>query len=326
MDSIMKAMVLEKQGEPLVPEELPVPEVGPGRLLVRVRACGVCRTDLHVADGDLTEPKLPLVPGHEIVGVVEDVGEGTETYRVGDRVGVPWLGRTCGVCGFCRAGMENLCDNPTFTGYTMDGGFAQYTACDQRFCFPIPDSYTDTHAGLIGFRSYRMAEDAEKIGLYGFGAAAHILIQVAVAQDRRIFALTRPGDVRGQEFARSLGAVWAGGSDENPPEPLDAAIIFAPVGGLVPASLKALRKGGTVICAGIHMSDIPSFPYRILWGERMIRSVANLTREDGTRFMEVASRVPIQTSVTEFPLEEANEALDALRKGEIKGAAVLTID
>jgi propanol-preferring alcohol dehydrogenase len=325
----MKAMVLKKQGTPLLPMELPIPSPGPSQLLIRVNACGVCRTDLHVVDGDLTEPKLPLVPGHEIVGTVKARGSGSERYRIGERVGIPWLGHTCGVCDFCKNDMENLCDNPLFTGYTTDGGFAQYAVCDEMFCFPIPARYSDTHAapllcaGLIGFRSYRMAEDARTIGLYGFGAAAHILIQIAVMQGRNVYAFTRPGDTAGQEFARSLGAVWAGGSLDSPPETLDAAIIFAPVGSLVPSALRAVRKGGVVICAGIHMSDIPSFPYRILWEERRIRSVANLTRRDGELFMETASQVNIRTSVREFSLEQANEALQALREGRVKGAAVL---
>jgi propanol-preferring alcohol dehydrogenase len=325
----MKAMVLKKQGTPLLPMELPIPSPGPSQLLIRVNACGVCRTDLHVVDGDLTEPKLPLVPGHEIVGTVKARGSGSERYRIGERVGIPWLGHTCGVCDFCKNDMENLCDNPLFTGYTTDGGFAQYAVCDEMFCFPIPSRYSDTHAapllcaGLIGFRSYRMAEDARTIGLYGFGAAAHILIQIAVMQGRNVYAFTRPGDTAGQEFARSLGAVWAGGSLDSPPETLDAAIIFAPVGSLVPSALRAVRKGGVVICAGIHMSDIPSFPYRILWEERRIRSVANLTRRDGELFMETASQVNIRTSVREFSLEQANEALQALREGRVKGAAVL---
>jgi len=325
----MKAMVLKKQGAPLLPMELPIPSPGPSQLLIRVNACGVCRTDLHVVDGDLTEPKLPLVPGHEIVGTVKARGSGSERYRIGERVGIPWLGHTCGVCDFCKNDMENLCENPLFTGYTTDGGFAQYAVCDEMFCFPIPSRYSDTHAapllcaGLIGFRSYRMAEDARTIGLYGFGAAAHILIQIAVMQGRNVYAFTRPGDTAGQEFARSLGAVWAGGSLDSPPETLDAAIIFAPVGSLVPSALRAVRKGGVVICAGIHMSDIPSFPYRILWEERRIRSVANLTRRDGELFMETASQVNIRTSVREFSLEQANEALQALRDGRVKGAAVL---
>jgi len=325
----MKAMVLKKQGTPLLPMELPIPSPGPSQLLIRVNACGVCRTDLHVVDGDLTEPKLPLVPGHEIVGTVKARGSGSERYRIGERVGIPWLGHTCGVCDFCKNDMENLCENPLFTGYTTDGGFAQYAVCDEMFCFPIPSRYSDTHAapllcaGLIGFRSYRMAEDARTIGLYGFGAAAHILIQIAVMQGRNVYAFTRPGDTAGQEFARSLGAVWAGGSLDSPPETLDAAIIFAPVGSLVPSALRAVRKGGVVICAGIHMSDIPSFPYRILWEERRIRSVANLTRRDGELFMETASQVNIRTSVREFSLEQANEALQALRDGRVKGAAVL---
>jgi propanol-preferring alcohol dehydrogenase len=328
----MIAMVLKKQGEPLIKEDYPIPSPGRGQLLVKVHACGVCRTDLHVADGDLTEPKLPLIPGHEIVGTVEKCGEDTHNYRVGDRVGIPWLGRTCGTCYFCTHGSENLCDHPEFTGYTIDGGFAEYTVADERFCFQIPEGYSDVHAapllcaGLIGYRSYSIAGDGERIGLYGFGAAAHIIIQVAVHQGKKVYAFTRPGDKRGQSFARDLGAVWAGGSDARPPDLLDAAIIFAPVGSLVPRALRSLNKGGIVVCAGIHMSEIPSFPYRILWGERSIRSVANLTRNDGIEFMQLASRIDIRTSVNTFPLTRANESLQALRDGNVKGAAVLFTD
>jgi propanol-preferring alcohol dehydrogenase len=328
----MIAMVLKKQGEPLFEENFPVPSPGPGQLLVKVHACGVCRTDLHVADGDLTKPKLPLIPGHEIVGTVEECGADTHNFSVGDRVGIPWLGHTCGTCFFCTHGSENLCDNPGFTGYTIDGGFAEYTVAEERFCFGIPEGYSDVHAapllcaGLIGYRSYSIAGEGKRIGLYGFGAAAHIIIQVAVHQGRKVYAFTRPGDKRGQSFARDLGAVWAGGSDVHPPDLLDAAIIFAPVGSLVPSALRAVVKGGIVVCAGIHMSEIPSFPYRILWEERSVRSVANLTRNDGIEFMRLASQIDIHTSVNRFPLTHANKALQALRNGDIKGAAVLVTD
>ncbi len=327
----MKAIVLKKPGTLLAQEDIPIPSPGPHQVLVKVAACGVCRTDLHVVDGDLTEPKLPLVPGHEVVGTLLSKGEGVQKFQIGNRVGVPWLGHTCGMCTYCKKGMENLCDDPKFTGYTIDGGFAEYTVCDEEFCFPIPKNYSDTHAapllcaGLIGYRSYRMTGNAEHIGLYGFGAAAHILIQVAIAQGRSVYAFTRPGDKKGQEFALSLGAKWAGDSLSTPPSPLDAAIIFAPVGDLIPMALRSVIKGGIVVCGGIHMSDIPSFPYNILWGERIIRSVANLTRQDGEEFMKVASDVAIHTSVQEFPLEEANEALRALKNGQITGAAVLVI-
>lgn len=324
-------MVLERQREPLREKELPVPRPGPGRVLVRVRACAVCRTDLHVVDGDLPEPKLPLVLGHEIVGTVEEAGEEAK-LPAGTRVGVPWLAWTCGECRPCRQGRENLCDRALFTGYTVDGGYAEATVADERYCFPLPEGYDDAGvapllcAGLIGYRTYRMAgEEAERIGLYGFGAAAHVIAQVAVAQGKRIYAFTRPGDTAGQEFARRLGAAWAGGSDESPPEPLDAALIFAPVGDLVPAALRATGKGGVVVSGGIHMSDIPSFPYRILWEERGVRSVANLTRQDGEEFLRIAPDVPVRTEITKFPLAEANEALDRLRSGNIEGAAVLTI-
>jgi propanol-preferring alcohol dehydrogenase len=328
----MKAMVLEKQGEPLRLRDIPVPEPDPGQVLIRVGACAVCRTDLHVADGDLREPKLPLVLGHEIVGTVQKVGQGTKGVSVGDRIGVPWLGSTCGACGHCASGRENLCDEARFTGYHIDGGYAEYAVADGRFCFPVPEGYSDIDAapllcaGLIGYRSLRMTEDAVRLGLYGFGAAAHIIAQVAVYQKRRVFAFTKPDDEEGQAFARELGAEWAGGSDEPPREPLDAAIIFAPVGPLVPAALRAVRKGGTVVCAGIHMSDIPSFPYEILWGERVVRSVANLTRQDGVEFFEVAPEVPVRTTVRTFPLDRANEALEDLRSGRLTGAAVLTVD
>ena len=325
-------MVLDSPGEPLRADQVPEPEVGSEEVLIRVRACAVCRTDLHVVDGELPDPRLPLIPGHQIVGTVESLGERVERFAPGERVGVPWLGYTDGECRYCLSGRENLCDDARFTGYQIDGGYAEYASADNRFCFPIPEGYPDVQAapllcaGLIGYRSLRMADDAERLGLYGFGASAHIIIQVAVHQGRRIFAFTRGGDEEGQRFARSLGAAWAGGSNEQPPEELDAAIIFAPVGGLVPAALRAVAKGGVVVCAGIHMTDIPSFPYEILWGERSIRSVANLTRQDGEEFLALAPQVPVRTEVTPFPLEKANEALAALRGGEIRGAAVLVVD
>jgi len=322
-------MVLETPGKALELRERPVGEPGPTEVLVRVRACGVCRTDLHLVDGELPDPKLPIVPGHEVVGEVVASGAEVDGLAVGDRVGVPWLGRTCGVCRYCRDHRENLCDDPLFTGYTRDGGFADHTVADARFCFPIPDAYGDAEAapllcaGLIGYRSYRLCGEHEILGLYGFGAAAHIVAQIAVHDGRSVHAFTRPGDDDAQRFARSLGASWAGGSDETPPEPLDAAIIFAPVGALVPAALRAVRKGGVVVCGGIHMSDIPSFPYRILWEERVVRSVANLERRDGIELMQVAPDVPVRTEVTRYPLEEANAALDDLRAGRLQGAAVL---
>jgi alcohol dehydrogenase, propanol-preferring len=321
-------MALEAARQPLRSTELPEPRPQPGQLLLRVRACGVCRTDLHIVDGELTKPKLPLVPGHQIVGEVLDGGE---RFEPGSRVGVPWLGWTDGDCRYCRSGRENLCDRARFTGYDLDGGYAELAVADERFCFPIPGSYPDEQAapllcaGLIGYRSLRLAGDAEAIGLYGFGASAHIVAQVARYQGRRVFAFTRAGDEEGQRFARSLGAEWAGGSDERPPEELDAAIIFAPVGALVPVALNALAKGGVVVCAGIHMSDIPSFPYELLWGERAVRSVANLTRLDGEEFLRIAPQVPVRTEVEVLPLEQANEALRRLRTGEIRGSAVLTL-
>jgi propanol-preferring alcohol dehydrogenase len=299
------------------------------QLLIRVHACAVCRTDLHVVDGELPDPKLPLVPGHEIVGTVVDVGEGAERFVVGDRVGIPWLGWTCGECRYCRTGRENLCDRARFTGYQIDGGYAEYTVADERFCFALPPQYDDASAapllcaGLIGYRSLLAAGDAERLGLYGFGAAAHIIAQVARYQGRRVFAFTRPGDDDGQRFALELGAAWAGSSTEPPPEELDAAIIFAPVGSLVPAALRAVAKGGTVVCAGIHMSDIPSFPYDLLWGERVVRSVANLTRVDGDEFLSLAPRIPVRTEVELLPLTSANEALRRLREGEVRGAVVV---
>ena len=313
-------MLLEAAGRPLVPVELPVPVPGPGQVLIRVHACGVCRTDLHVLDGELARPKLPLVPGHQIVGTVEGSG---------GRVGVPWLGWTCGECRYCRSGRENLCEEARFTGYDLDGGYAEYAVADERYCFPIPEGYPDLQAapllcaGLIGWRSLRLAGEAERLGLYGFGASAHIVCQVARSQGRRVLAFTRPGDEEAQAFARSLGAEWAGSG--APPEELDAAIVFAPAGELVPAALAALAKGGSVVCAGIHMSDIPSFPYELLWGERVIRSVANLTRADGEEFLALAPLVPVRTEVEEHPLEAANEALARLRSGAVRGAVALSI-
>ncbi|MDN5362980.1 MAG: alcohol dehydrogenase, propanol-preferring [Eubacteriales bacterium] len=327
----MRAMVLTKPGVPLQLMELPVPKPGPEQVLVRVRACGVCRTDLHIVDGELPAPKLPLVPGHQIVGTVSEVGEKVQGIAPGDRVGIPWLGATCQQCRYCQSGRENLCDRALFTGYQIDGGYAEFAVADYRFCFPIPEGYPDLMAapllcaGLIGYRSLRMAGEAENLGIYGFGAAAHIVAQVARWQGRKVFAFVRPGDEEGRQFALQMGAVWAGDSTEMPPEPLDAAIIFAPVGELVPAALRAVAKGGVVVCGGIHMSDIPSFPYEILWGERVVRSVANLTRRDGEEFLAIAPRVPVRTEVTPYPLEEANRALDDLRSGRLRGAAVLVI-
>ncbi len=322
----MRAMVLRAAHSPLRQEDLPDPEPRPGQALLRVRACGVCRTDLHVVDGELAHPKLPLVPGHQIVGeVLASAGR----FEVGARVGVPWLGWTCGECRFCVAGAENLCDQARFTGYDLDGGYAELVVADERYCFPVPEGYPDEQAapllcaGLIGYRSLRLAGDAERIGLYGFGASAHIVCQVAVAQGRRVFAGTRAGDDETQAFARSLGAAWAGDALAGPPEELDAVIVFAPVGALVPAALRHVRKGGSVVCAGIHMSDIPSFPYESLWGERVIRSVANLTRQDGEEFLALAPTIPVRTEVETFLLEQANEALDRLRAGELRAAAVL---
>ena len=324
----MRAMQLDRAGTPLRPVERPVPAPGPGQLLIEVAACGVCRTDLHIADGELSGP-LPVVPGHEIVGRVVALGAGAEGFAAGDRVGVPWLGRACGACPYCRRGAENLCDKPVFTGFTRDGGYATHALADAAFCLPIPDSFSDVEAapllcaGLIGWRAIKMAGEAESLGLYGFGAAAHILAQLAVRQGRRVHAFTRPGDSAGQTFARSLGCAWSGGSDEAPPEELDAAILFAPVGALVPEALKRVRKGGRVICAGIHMSDIPAFPYALLWGERSLASVANLTREDGREFMAAAAAAGIRTTTRSYRLAEANSALTDLREGRIEGAAVL---
>lgn len=327
----MRAMILDRAGQSLREGELPVPKPQSGQVLLKVHVCGVCRTDLHIVDGELAKPKLPLVLGHQIVGMVIETGKGATKFSLGTRVGVPWLGHTCNCCRYCLRGRENLCDRALFTGYDLNGGYAEYAVADERFCFLIPEGFPDLQAapllcaGLIGYRSYRMTEDAERIGFYGFGAAAHILIQVAKYQGKQVYAFTRSGDTSGQQFARHLGAVWAGGSDELPPEKLDAAIIFAPVGKLVPAALKAVAKGGIVVCAGIHMSDIPSFPYEILWEERVLRSVANLTRRDGAEFLALAPLIPIHTEVTAFPLSEANEALNALRTGKINGAAVLVV-
>ncbi|MGA8610273.1 MAG: zinc-dependent alcohol dehydrogenase family protein [Xanthobacteraceae bacterium] len=325
----MRAMVLDRPGSPLVMRERQNLPPGPGEILVEVVACGVCRTDLHVVDGELPQPKLPIVPGHEIVGRVAAMGAGVTGFTIGERVGIPWLGSTCGVCPYCRSDRENLCDRPLFTGYTRDGGYASHVVADARFCFPLDENLDAAEsapllcAGLIGWRSYRMAGAAEALGLYGFGAAAHILTQVAVWQGRRVYAFTRAGDTPSQTFARSLGAVWAGGSDEMPPELLDAAVIFAPVGALVPAALRAVKKGGRVVCGGIHMSDIPSFPYSILWEERQLMSVANLTRVDAREFLAIAPRAKIKTTVTRYPLAEANAALADLRAGRFEGAAVL---
>jgi alcohol dehydrogenase, propanol-preferring len=327
----MRAMVFERPGAPLRVADVTRPSPGPGDVLVRVRACGVCRTDLHIVDGELSRPKTPLIPGHQIVGVIEAAGASVTGLAAGARVGVPWLGWTCGRCRYCRSGRENLCDEARFTGYEIDGGYAEYAVADARYCFPIPAGYADVQAapllcaGLIGYRCLRMAGEAERLGLYGFGAAAHIVTQVARHQGRRVFAFTSPGDAAAQEFARSLGAVWAGDSLQTPPALLDAAIIFAPVGPLVPAALRAVVKGGTVVCGGIHMTEIPGFPYDILWGERILRSVANLTRQDAQEFLALAPVVPVRTEVREFPLDAANAALDDLRAGRLRGAAVLTV-
>jgi len=325
----MRAMVFEGPRQPLVAMEIAQPKPGHQQVLLQVKACAVCRTDLHIVDGELSNPKLPLVIGHEIVAVVAANGDGANRFSVGDRVGVPWLGWTCGVCAYCRSGRENLCDRARFTGYTLDGGYVEFTVADERFCFPVPARYADAEAapllcaGLIGYRSFAKTGDAKRIGIYGFGAAAHIIAQVARFQGRELYAFTRPGDVAGQAFAKSLGAVWAGGSDQLPPEPLDAAILFAPAGELAPLALKAVAKGGVVVCGGIHMSAIPSFPYELLREERCLCSVANLTRRDGEEFFALAPKVPVQTTVEKFPLQEANEALHRLRIGKIHGAAVL---
>jgi propanol-preferring alcohol dehydrogenase len=327
----MRVMIFEKPGKDLSLREMNLPEPGAEQVLLRVHACAVCRTDLHIIDGELSDPKIPLIPGHEIVGTVATVGAAVTRFKVGDRLGVPWLGWTCGECSFCREGQENLCDRAKFTGYTLDGGYAEYAVADQRFCFPIPEEYSDIEAapllcaGLIGYRSLVKAGNGSRLGIYGFGAAAHIVAQVANYQKREIYAFTRPGDSEAQQFALSLGAVWAGSSDELPPVKLDAAIIFAPVGALITQALKAVRKGGTVVSGGIHMSDIPSFPYALLWEERSICSVANLTRRDGAEFMQLAPKVPVRTQVETFALAEANEALQRLRSGRIHGAAVLVV-
>ena len=328
----MRAMILKAPGKALQLGEIPIPIPNPEQVLLKVHACGVCRTDLHIVDGELKEPKLPLILGHQIVGVVEAVGAKVNSFQKGDRVGIPWLGKTCQHCHYCETGRENLCDEAQFTGYQIDGGYAEYCLGDRNFCFHLGEDYPDSQAapllcaGLIGYRSYRMVGEAERIGFYGFGAAAHILIQVAGYQNRKVYAFTRPGDTQGQQFARELGAVWSGGSQQMPPSLLDAAIIFAPVGELVPAALRATAKGGVVVCAGIHMSDIPAFPYSLLWGERVVRSVANLTRQDGEEFLELAPKVPIKTQVQTFPFTQANQALNALRSGKIQGAAVLVMD
>jgi propanol-preferring alcohol dehydrogenase len=325
----MRAMQLDAPRQPLQFRDLPIPVPAPGQVLIRTRACGVCRTDLHVVDGDLTQGKLPIIPGHEIVGEVVELGPGTTGRASGQRVGVPWLGYTCGQCRYCRAGHENLCDRARFTGYHLDGGYAEYVVADARYCFPLPEAYSDAQAapllcaGLIGYRALSMAGDARRLGIYGFGAAAHIVSQVARYQGREVYAFTRPGDSQAQAFARELGAVWAGDSASPAPEVLDAAIIFAPIGALVPAALQAVDKGGRVVCAGIHMTDIPSFPYAILWGERSVVSVANLTRHDGEAFLALAPRVPVRTEVEALPLTQANEALAKLRGGQVRGALAL---
>lgn len=325
----MRAMVLEKIKTPLQLKELPIPEPGRGQILVKVLACGVCRTDLHIIDGELTDPHLPLIPGHQIVGVVEKLGPNSNRFKIGDRIGIPWLGGSCQHCKFCLEGQENLCDSATYTGYQVNGGYADYCVANVQFCFKLPEEYSPLEAapllcaGLIGFRAYRMAGNAKRIGFFGFGSAAHILVQIACYEGREIYAYTRKGDSITQAFARSLGAVWTGSSQEKAPVLLDAAILFAPDGALVPTALEAVDKGGSVICAGIHMSDIPSFPYSILWGERILRSVANLTRQDGEQLLEIAPKVPVKTQITVFPLSQLNEALDKFRKGQIKGTAVI---
>jgi propanol-preferring alcohol dehydrogenase len=328
----MKAMMLDGAGQPLRLADIPPPLPGEDEVLLRVSVCGVCRTDLHVLDGELPKPKYPLILGHEVVGVVVSKGARVERFAIGQRLGVPWLGHTCGHCRYCASGRENLCDAARYTGYTLDGGYAEYTVADQRYCLPLPGSYTDAEvapllcAGLIGYRALVAAGEAERLGIYGFGAAAHIITQVARKQGRTIFAFTRPGDVAGQHFARELGATWAGDSSDAPPQEMDAAIIFAPVGALIPQALRHTAKGGTVVCAGIHMSDVPGFPYALLWGERTLRSIANLTRRDGEEFLELAPRLGIGTEVQSFPLESANEALDRLRQGKVRGAAVLVME
>jgi propanol-preferring alcohol dehydrogenase len=328
----MHVMLLEAQNQPLRWAEVPTPQPKRGQVLLKVSACAVCRTDLHVMDGELLHPKLPLILGHQIVGRVVKLGEDVTRFTLGQRLGVPWLGSTDGTCKYCQRGQENLCEHPEFTGYTLDGGYAEYAVADQRYCFALPEAYNDIEvapllcAGLIGYRTYRLAgENIERLGIYGFGAAAHIIAQVAVHQGKRVYAFSKPGDGTAQEFALRLGAVWAGGSDELPPEELDAALIFAPVGSLIPAALRAVGRGGVVVSGGIHMSDIPSFPYKLLWEERIIRSVANLTRQDGEQFLAVAAQVPVRTEVTRFPLDQANEALNRLRRGQLTGAAVLVM-
>ena len=328
----MRSMLFETVGKPLKMVELPVPQPGPGQVLIKVHACGLCHTDLHIVDGELSEPKLPLILGHQIVGTVVKAGPGATRFQPGERVGVPWLGGTDGTCRYCERGQENLCDHPIFTGYHINGGFAEYTTSDERFCFPLPPGYEDLEAapllcsGLIGYRTYRMAgEIARTLGIYGFGAAAHIIAQVAKHEGKQVYAFTRPGDIAAQDYARHQGAVWAGDSTETPPEKLDAALIFAPVGPLVVAALKATNKGGAIVCGGIHMSDIPAFPYNLLWEERIIRSVANLTRRDGEEFLDLAPKVPIKTDVTSFPLEQAEEAMARLRNGQLVGAVVLSV-
>jgi propanol-preferring alcohol dehydrogenase len=328
----MRAMVLEVPKSPLRQVELPLPECGADDILLKVCACGVCRTDLHILDGELANPKLPLILGHEIIGTVAAKGERVERFDIGQRLGVPWLGHTCGHCRYCISGRENLCDDARFTGYTLNGGYAEYAVANQHYCFALPEGYTDAEAapllcaGLIGYRALLAAGDAERIGIYGFGAAAHIIAQLARWQGRRVFAFTRPGDLAGQRFARKLGATWAGDSTSAPPEEMDATILFAPIGTLIPEALRHTAKGGTVVCAGIHMSDVPGFPYSILWGERTVRSIANLTRRDGEEFLEIAPKAGIRTEVEIFHLEQANEALARLRAGSIRGAGVLVME
>ncbi len=333
LPDLMKAMVFDGPGNPLELREIPLPSPGPDQVLLQVHACGVCRTDLHIVDGELKHPKLPLILGHQIVGKIVELGKDVHRFQVGERIGVPWLGYTDGTCYYCQHDQENLCDNPLFTGYTIDGGFAEYTIADQRYCFSLPDIYTDIEvapllcAGLIGYRTLRLAgEGIRRLGIYGFGAAGHIIAQIAIHRGQHVFAFTRPGDTQAQEFALRLGAEWAGDSTQQPPELLDAALIFAPVGPLVVEALQATMKGGIVVSGGIHMSDIPSFPYRLLWDERQIRSVANLTREDGEEFLAIAPQVPVKTQVTTYPLSDANQALDDLRAGQLQGAAVLVVE